>query len=97
MGHLEFEGFDAETTKALEKKVAAVTGATMKQAVVVAFLESVDSEGQDVREEVHGCTLDELTEQLAVLGAVNDLGVTYAEATHLAGRLREIVRHPEEG
>ena len=25
MGHLEFEGFDAETTKALEKKVAAVT------------------------------------------------------------------------
>ena len=97
MGHLEFEGFDTKTTKALEKKVAAVTGATMKQAVVVAFLESVDSEGQDVREEVHGCTLDELTEQLAVLGAVNDLGVTYAEATHLAGRLREIVRHPEEG
>ena len=97
MGHLEFEGFDTKTTKALEKKVAAVTGATMKQAVVVAFLESVDSEGQDVREEVHGCTLDELTEQLAVLGAVNDLGVTYAEATYLAGRLREIVRHPEEG
>ena len=97
MGHLEFEGFDPKTTKALEKKVAAVTGATMKQAVVVAFLESVDSEGQDVREEVHGCTLDELTEQLAVLGAVNDLGVTYAEATYLAGRLREIVRHPEEG
>ena len=99
MGHLEFEGFDTKTTRALEEKAfrAATSPPAVQHAVVVAFLESVDSEGQDVREEVHGCTLDELTEQLAVLGAVNDLGVTYAEATYLAGRLREIVRHPEEG
>ena len=97
MGHLEFEGFDAETTKALEKKVAAVTGATMKQAVVVAFLEVVDLSGEDLKDAVHSRPLKELADELALLGAANDLGVTYAEATHLAGRLREIVRHPEEG
>jgi len=80
MGNLEFEGLDVEATKAL----------------VEAFLGSVDSEGQDLREEVHGCTLDELTQQLAVLGAVLDLGVTYTEATYLAGRLRQLVSHPDE-
>jgi hypothetical protein len=95
MASIEFEGFDAKTTKALKKKVAAVSsGATMKQETVVAFLQNVDDHGQDLREEVHGCTLDELTEQLAVLAAIDDLGVSYNECAYLAGRLREIVRHP---
>jgi hypothetical protein len=68
---------------------------TMKEQVVVAFLENVDWLGQDLQEEVHGCSEEELTEQLAVLGAVNDLGTTYKEARYLAHRLREIVRFPD--
>jgi len=95
MGHIEFEGFDARTTKALEKKVADVTGATMKQAVVVAFLENVDANGRDVREAVHSCTLDELTEELVWQNATKGFGASYEECTHLAKRLREIVRLPE--
>ena len=36
------------------------------------FLESVEFHGQDVREQVHCCTLDELVEQLEVLEKANN-------------------------
>jgi len=70
--------------------------ATMKEATVVAFLENVDEIGADVREEVHGRTPEQLTERLAVLAAMADMDVSYNECAYLAGRLREIVRRPND-
>ena len=61
------------------------------------FLESVEFHGQDVREEVHGCTLDELVSQLEVLEKANNApGLCSPRRHHIdvANRLREIVREP---
>ena len=64
---------------------------------VIRFLESVEFHGQDISEEVHGCTLDELADQLVVLEEVNNspgLGSPRRHHIGVANRLREIVSKP---